>query len=107
MKKWAEEFGIDIYLDQKLETLSKGNQQKVQIAQSFICEPDILILDEPFSGLDPVNSKIFQDSLLNYIREARIIIFSSHHIVPFPGKRNCKALCHNADVGQPFFRLHS
>ncbi|MFD1030212.1 ABC transporter ATP-binding protein [Metaplanococcus flavidus] len=80
MKKWAEEFGIDIYLDQKLETLSKGNQQKVQIAQAFICEPDILILDEPFSGLDPVNSKIFQDSLLNYIREDRIIIFSSHQM---------------------------
>lgn len=80
MKKWAEEFGIAIYLDQKLETLSKGNQQKVQIAQAFICEPDILILDEPFSGLDPVNSKMFQDSLLNYIREDRIIIFSSHQM---------------------------
>ncbi|AQU80750.1 MULTISPECIES: ATP-binding cassette domain-containing protein [Planococcus] len=80
MKKWAEEFGIAIYLDQKLETLSKGNQQKVQITQAFICEPDILILDEPFSGLDPVNSKIFQDSLLNYIREDRIIIFSSHQM---------------------------
>ncbi len=80
MEKWAEEFGITIYLDQKLETLSKGNQQKVQIAQAFICEPDILILDEPFSGLDPVNSKMFQDSLLNYIREDRIIIFSSHQM---------------------------
>ncbi|ANU27031.1 ABC transporter ATP-binding protein [Planococcus versutus] len=80
MEKWAEEFGIAIYLDQKLETLSKGNQQKVQIAQAFICEPDILILDEPFSGLDPVNSKMFQDSLLNYIREDRIIIFSSHQM---------------------------
>lgn len=80
MKRWCKAFGIDIYLDQKLETLSKGNQQKVQITQAFISEPDILILDEPFSGLDPVNSKIFQDALLSYIREDRIIIFSSHQM---------------------------
>ncbi|MDN6195436.1 MAG: ATP-binding cassette domain-containing protein [Atopostipes suicloacalis] len=79
-KRWSKEFGIDQYLDQKLETLSKGNQQKVQITQAFISEPDILILDEPFSGLDPVNSKIFQDALLDYIREDRIIIFSSHQM---------------------------
>ena len=80
MNRWCKEFGIDIYLDQKLETLSKGNQQKVQITQAFIGEPDILILDEPFSGLDPVNAKIFQDALLNYIKEDRIIIFSSHQM---------------------------
>lgn len=80
MHRWSKEFGIDIYLDQNLETLSKGNQQKVQITQAFISEPDILILDEPFSGLDPVNSQIFQDALLNYMREDRIIIFSSHQM---------------------------
>ncbi|MGO1469778.1 MAG: ABC transporter ATP-binding protein [Tissierella sp.] len=80
MNMWCKEFGIEEYLDQKLETLSKGNQQKVQITQAFINEPDILILDEPFSGLDPVNSKIFQDALTNYISEERIIIFSSHQM---------------------------
>lgn len=80
MDYWSKEFGIDQYLNQNLETLSKGNQQKVQITQAFISEPDILILDEPFSGLDPVNSKIFQDALLDYIREDRIIIFSSHQM---------------------------
>lgn len=80
MLYWSKEFGIDIYLDQLLETLSKGNQQKVQIAQAFISEPDILILDEPFSGLDPVNSQIFQDALVNYRRDDRIIIFSSHQM---------------------------
>ena len=79
-ERWSKEFEIDQYLDQKLETLSKGNQQKVQITQAFIGEPDILILDEPFSGLDPVNSKIFQDALEDYIREDRIIIFSSHQM---------------------------
>ncbi len=80
MNAWCKEFGIEKYLNQKLGTLSKGNQQKVQITQAFINEPDILILDEPFSGLDPVNSKIFQDALTNYIREDRIIIFSSHQM---------------------------
>lgn len=80
MHAWCKEFGIEKYLNQKLETLSKGNQQKVQIAQAFINEPDILILDEPFSGLDPVNSKIFQDAIANYRREDRIIIFSSHQM---------------------------
>ncbi len=80
MHAWCKEFGIEKYLNQKLETLSKGNQQKVQIAQAFINEPDILILDEPFSGLDPVNSKIFQDAITNYKRDDRIIIFSSHQM---------------------------
>ncbi len=80
MNAWCKEFGIEKYLNQKLGTLSKGNQQKVQITQAFINEPDILILDEPFSGLDPVNSKIFQDALTNYISEDRIIIFSSHQM---------------------------
>lgn len=80
MFQWCKEFGIDNYLDQNLEILSKGNQQKVQITQAFIGEPDILILDEPFSGLDPVNSQIFQNALTDYIREDRIIIFSSHQM---------------------------
>ena len=77
---WAKRFQIDQYLNRKLETLSKGNQQKVQITQAFLNEPDILILDEPFSGLDPVNSKIFQDALLEHISKDRIIIFSSHQM---------------------------
>lgn len=80
MNAWCKEFGIEKYLNQKLETLSKGNQQKVEITQAFINEPDILILDEPFSGLDPVNSKIFQDAIADYIRDDRIIIFSSHQM---------------------------
>jgi ABC-2 type transport system ATP-binding protein len=77
---WAKRFGVDIYLDRKLETLSKGNQQKVQITLAFVSNPDILILDEPFSGLDPVNSKLFQDALLDHISANRIIIFSSHQM---------------------------
>lgn len=77
---WTERFEISEYLKRPLETLSKGNQQKVQIAQAFLNEPDILILDEPFSGLDPVNSKVFQDALAEFISDERIIIFSSHQM---------------------------
>ncbi len=77
---WTKRFEIDHYLDRKLETLSKGNQQKVQITQAFLNEPDILILDEPFSGLDPVNSSLFQEALLEYISDDKIIIFSSHQM---------------------------
>ncbi|NLY35689.1 MAG: ABC transporter ATP-binding protein [Tissierellia bacterium] len=80
MDHWSKEFEIEKYLNAKLETLSKGNQQKVQITQAFINEPDILILDEPFSGLDPVNAKVFQDALVEYIRGDKIIIFSSHQM---------------------------
>ncbi|WP_323610477.1 ATP-binding cassette domain-containing protein [Erysipelothrix enhydrae] len=77
---WAKQFKIEEYLDRKLETLSKGNQQKVQITQAFLNDPDILILDEPFSGLDPVNSQVFQDALTDYIADDKIIIFSSHQM---------------------------
>ena len=77
---WTRRFEIDEYLERKLETLSKGNQQKVQITQAFLNEPDILILDEPFSGLDPVNAQLFQDALLDYISQDKIIIFSSHQM---------------------------
>lgn len=77
---WTKRFEIDQYLDRTVETLSKGNQQKVQITQAFLNEPDILILDEPFSGLDPVNSRVFQDALNEYINEDRFVIFSSHQM---------------------------
>ena len=71
---------IDEYTNRKLETLSKGNQQKVQLASTLACEPEIVILDEPFSGLDPVNSKILQEVVTEVINEGRIVIFSSHQM---------------------------
>ena len=55
---WLERLGVEEYRNKRLETLSKGNQQKVQLAETFICNPEIIILDEPFSGLDPVNAHI-------------------------------------------------
>lgn len=77
---WLEELGVSEYKDKKLETLSKGNQQKVQIAETLLCHPDIVILDEPFSGLDPVNSQILKDIISNLISKGKLVIFSSHQM---------------------------
>lgn len=80
MKKWLERMEVSEYENRKLETLSKGNQQKVQLAQTLLCNPDIVILDEPFSGLDPVNSQILKDVIKEQIEEGRLVIFSSHQM---------------------------
>lgn len=76
---WLDRLEVDEYKDRKLETLSKGNQQKVQLAQTFLGNPDIIILDEPFSGLDPVNSQILKDIILEFI-DNKLLIFSSHQM---------------------------
>lgn len=78
--KWLERLEISEYAQRKLETLSKGNQQKVQLAQTLLCSPDIVILDEPFSGLDPVNSQILKDVIQEQIQEGKLVIFSSHQM---------------------------
>lgn len=80
MKKWLKRMEVSEYENRKLETLSKGNQQKVQLAQTLLCNPDIVILDEPFSGLDPVNSQILKDVIKEQIEEGRLVIFSSHQM---------------------------
>lgn len=80
MKKWLERMGVLEYENRKLETLSKGNQQKVQLAQTLLCDPDIVILDEPFSGLDPVNAQILKDVIKEQIQAGKLVIFSSHQM---------------------------
>ena len=80
MKKWLERMGVSEYENRKLETLSKGNQQKVQLAQTLLCNPDIVILDEPFSGLDPVNAQILKDVIKEQIQAGKLVIFSSHQM---------------------------
>ena len=80
MKKWLERMGVSEYENRKLETLSKGNQQKVQLAQTLLCDPDIVILDEPFSGLDPVNAQILKDVIKEQIQVGKLVIFSSHQM---------------------------
>lgn len=79
-KKWLTRMGVLEYENRKLETLSKGNQQKVQLAQTLICDPDIVILDEPFSGLDPVNAQILKDVIQEQIQVGKLVIFSSHQM---------------------------
>lgn len=77
---WLERLNVSEYKDKNLETLSKGNQQKVQLASTFLCSPEIIILDEPFSGLDPVNSQILKDIIYEQIKSDKLIIFSSHQM---------------------------
>ena len=77
---WLKRFKIEDYIDKKIKELSKGNQQKVQFISAVIHKPKLLILDEPFSGLDPINVDMFIDAI-NYIKEqGTIIIFSSHQM---------------------------
>ena len=79
-KKWLERLEVAQYENKLLETLSKGNQQKVQLASILVCDPEIVILDEPFSGLDPVNSQILQEVVQELIEDGKIVIFSSHQM---------------------------
>ena len=79
-KKWLKRLEVSEYETRKLDTLSKGNQQKVQLASTLVGNPQIVILDEPFSGLDPVNAQILKDVIRELILEGRIVIFSSHQM---------------------------
>lgn len=77
---WLQRFDLYETRKQKLETLSKGNQQKIQIAQALLHNPDIIVLDEPFSGLDPLNAQILKDIINDEIQKNKIVIFSSHQM---------------------------
>lgn len=79
-KKWLARMGVSEYEDRKLETLSKGNQQKVQLAQTLLTSPRLIMLDEPFSGLDPVNSQILKEVIKEEIQNGKLVIFSSHQM---------------------------
>lgn len=68
------------YANKKLDTLSKGNQQKIQLAAALSANPDIIILDEPFSGLDPVNAMLLKDIVKEQIQLGKIVLFSSHQM---------------------------
>ena len=78
LDKYLKEFGIEEYKDKKIKELSKGNQQKIQFIISVLHEPKLLILDEPFSGLDPINVELFKKVILRLKEKKTIIIFSSH-----------------------------
>jgi ABC-2 type transport system ATP-binding protein len=71
---------IEEHYNKKIKTLSKGNQQKVQLAISIINDPDIIILDEPFSGLDPINAIILKDLVIELINDKKVVLISSHQM---------------------------
>ena len=78
----VERLGMQEYMGKKrkLMTLSKGNQQKIQLAAALITDPDIVTLDEPFSGLDPVNAKLLEEVVRERIKKGNVVLFSSHQM---------------------------
>jgi ABC-2 type transport system ATP-binding protein len=77
---WIDKFDIGTWKQKKIEELSKGMAQKVQFIATVIHDPELLILDEPFSGLDPINAKIIEDEIYNLKQQGRTIIFSTHRM---------------------------
>ncbi len=76
--RWLEEFGLSEWAQKKVVTLSKGMSQKVQFIATVVAQPDIVILDEPFSGLDPVNADVLKDAVLQLQSQGTTVIFSTH-----------------------------
>ncbi|MBR5264747.1 MAG: ATP-binding cassette domain-containing protein [Clostridia bacterium] len=77
---WLERLGMAEYRNKRLDTLSKGNQQKIQLITALAHDPHIVILDEPFSGLDPVNAMLLKDVVKEQIALGKIVLFSSHQM---------------------------
>jgi ABC-2 type transport system ATP-binding protein len=84
---WLDRVELADWAKKKIEELSKGMQQKVQLIGTVLHQPDILVLDEPFSGLDPINQGLFKDLLLDYRRQGKTILFSTH------GMEQAEKLC--------------
>ena len=77
---WLKRLGMTEYRNKRLDTLSKGNQQKIQLITALAHNPEIIILDEPFSGLDPVNAMLLKDVVKEEIAKGKIVLFSSHQM---------------------------
>jgi len=80
LDKWLEKFNITEYKNKKIKELSKGNQQKIQFIAAVIHNPELIILDEPFTGLDPINLEMMKAEILNFKQQGKVIIFSSHRM---------------------------
>jgi len=89
--KWFERFDFLTFHDRKIEELSKGNQQKVQFIISILHDPQLVILDEPFSGLDPVNQILLKDILMELKDQGKAIIFSTHQMDH--AEKLCDTIC--------------
>src|SRR5580704_3317722 len=80
LKFWFEKLGMETWWKKKIEELSKGMQQKAQFVATVLHQPDLIILDEPFSGFDPVNAEIIKDEILELNRKGATILFSTHRM---------------------------
>jgi ABC-2 type transport system ATP-binding protein len=91
LKSWLERFKIPEYENKKVEELSKGNQQKIQFIAAVVHQPKLLILDEPFSGLDPINVEMLKEAVLTLKESGATIVFSSHRMEHV--EEMCEHLC--------------
>ena len=98
LQAWFEKFGIESWWNKKLEELSKGMQQKVQFIITAVHEPDLLILDEPFSGFDPVNAELLKKEILALRDKGATIIFSTHNMASVEEVCDDIALIHKSHV---------
>jgi ABC-2 type transport system ATP-binding protein len=90
-RRWAERLGIGEWVDKQVEEMSKGMQQKVQFIAALLHEPELIIMDEPFSGLDPVNANLLKDVILELKTQGRTILFSTHRMDQV--EKLCDAIC--------------
>ncbi len=88
---WCERLELTQWMEKKVEELSKGMQQKVQFIAAMLHDPDLLILDEPFSGLDPANTVVMKDVLLEAKKAGKTILFSTHRMDTV--ERLCDSIC--------------
>jgi ABC-2 type transport system ATP-binding protein len=77
---YLKKLGMDDVINKKVNELSKGNQQKIQFISALVSDPQILILDEPFAGLDPINQELVKDLIKEFLNEGKIIILSAHQM---------------------------
>ena len=80
INKWAKELKVQEYLQMPAEKLSKGNQQKIQFMTAVIHNPELVVLDEPFSGLDPVNTEILKNIIIDLVKDGKYVIMSAHQM---------------------------
>ena len=95
---WCERLGISGSIGKKTEELSKGMQQKIQFISTLLHEPELIIMDEPFSGLDPVNATLLQDTLVDLRSQGRTILFSTHRMDQIEKLCDAISLIHNGNL---------
>ena len=95
---WLKRLGMEEHKNKRLDTLSKGNQQKIQLITALAHDPEIIVLDEPFSGLDPVNAQLLKDVVKEQIGKGKIVLFSSHQMNYIEEFCDSIAILHQGEV---------